>query len=213
MSVRSLNHTHGIMPPVQGDDCCKIFLSNLAGRINTEDLNEFFCSFGTIEHIESWTTKSAIILYADMHSIDRVLAEYRTCTINNQEIFIRRIRYGYIERVFMDSSVLFIQSSLSCMSIEWSEKNIRHSFNEYDECIDDIRVDSTCYQAWIFFNDYDIVDRILLQASSFRVDGMSLNMKRARRLKQEKNKTSNQSFIEQLLETNQILRKQIQRKL
>ena len=200
-----------ITPPLNGDDRHKIFLSNLGGQINTEDLNEFFSPFGTIEHIESWTPKSAIILFADLQSIDRVLATHRKCAINNQEIYIRRIRYGYIERASMDSTVLRIEPSLPDVSVQWTEHTIRRCFEEHESSIEQIRLGSKCAQAWIYFKDYDIVDRILLQTSLFRVDGLSIDIKRERC--RERQYDDHRQVVDRLLEKNKVLRKQMKRKL
>jgi len=193
-------------PPTIGDDRLKIFLSNLDGRINTQDLHEFFSPFGKIEHIESWTPKSAIILYSDINSIDRALSKYRKCTINKQDIFIRRFRYGYIERAYMDSTVLFIKPINKNLSIEWNDQTIRHCFHEYEINIKQIRLVSKYIHAYIHFNDYDIVDRILLQKDMFNINGISIEMKRA--------KCNEDNFdIERLIEKNKLLKKQIERKI
>jgi RNA recognition motif-containing protein len=193
-------------PPSIGDDRLKIFLSNLDGRINTEDLHEFFSPFGKIEHIESWTPKSAIILYSDIDSIDRVLSKYRKCIINKQDIFIRRFRYGYIERAYMDSTVLFIKPINKNLSIEWNDQTIRQCFHEYEINIKQIRLVSKYIHAYIHFNDYDIVDRILLQKDMFYINGISIEMKRA--------KCNEDNFdIERLIEKNKLLKKQIERKI
>lgn len=206
-----MRSTSDIMSPSKGDDRCKIFLSNLGGQINTEDLNEFFSPFGTIEHIESWTHRSAVILYEDLHSVDCVLAEHRKCVINNQEIYIRRIHYGYVERAYMDSTVLYIRSSLPDISVHWTEHTIRHCFNEYEDSIEQIRISSKGAQAWIYFKDYDVVDRILLQPSLFRVDGVSIDVKRAK-CREKRQHDDHREVIDRLLEKNKVLRKQMKRK-
>jgi len=192
-------------PPSIGDDYLKIFLSNLDGRINTEDLHEFFSPFGTIEHIESWTPKSAIILFSDIDSIDRVLSKYRKCIINKQEIFLRRFRYGYIERAYMDSTILFIEPIIKNSSIEWNDLTIRHCFHEYEINIIQIRIVLKSLHAFIHFHDYDIVDRILLQKDKFNINGISIEMKRA------KCNNENDFDIERLVEKNKLLKKQIER--
>ena len=193
------------------NDCYKIFLSNLDGRINTEDVQRFFSAFGPIEHIESWTPKSAVIVYADLDSIDRCLATYRKCTINEQEIFIRRFRYGYIERPYMDSSVLLVKPTISDLAIEWNERTLRQCFDAYEQHIEHVRVVSTRLHALIYFKDYDVVDRVLLQTSLFRVDGVSIEMKRAKRSTTKPD--DDQVLIERLLAKNDDLRKQIERTL
>lgn len=201
-----MKYSNRVFPPSIGDDRLKIFLSNLDGRINTEELNKFFNPFGKIEHIESWTPKSAIILYSDIQSIDRVLSNHRKCIINNQEIFIRRFRYGYIERAYMDSTVLFIQSSIKNSSIEWNDLTIRHCFQKYEMNIKQIRIVLKSYHAYIHFNDYDIVDRILLEKNMFNINGILIEMKRAKC-------TEDDIDIEKLIKKNKLLKRQIQRKI
>jgi hypothetical protein len=196
--MKSIDDSNEIFPPSIGDDRLKIFLSNLDGRINTEDLHTFFSRFGPIEHIESWTPKSAIILYSDIDSIDRVLSKHRKCIINKQEIFIRRFRYGYIERAYMDTTVLFIKPVIHDLSIEWNDTTIRNCFHKYEIHIEQIRLVPKCY---------DIVDRILLQSNMFSIDGITIKMSRA------KCNENNEFYIKKLLEKNQVLKKQIQRKM
>ena len=191
------------------NDCYKLFLSNLDGRINTEDVQRFFSAFGPIEHIESWTHKSAVIVYADLDSLDRCVAAHRKCTINQQEIFIRRFRYGYIERPYMDSSVLFVKPKISDLAIEWNEQTLRQCFHAYEQHIEHVRVVPTRLQALVYFKDYDFVDQILLQTSRFRVDGVSIEMKRAKRSTAPSD--DDQRVIERLLDKNRDLRKQIER--
>jgi hypothetical protein len=203
--MKSIANSDVIFPPLNGDDRLKIFLSNLDGRINTEDLHEFFSSFGTIEHIESWTRKSAVILFSNIDSIDRVLSKHRKCIINKQEIFIRRIRYGYIERAYMDSTVLFIKPVLNHSSIEWNDSTIRHCLHQYEMNIKQIRIVSKYLHAYIHFNDYDIVDQILLQTEKFSINGIDIEMKRAKCYEKDLN-------IDRLIEKNQVLKKQIERK-
>jgi hypothetical protein len=203
--MKSIPNSAMIFPPSMGDDRLKIFLSNLDGRINTEDLHEYFRSFGTIEHIESWTRKSAVILFSDIHSIDRVLSKHRKCIINKQEIFIRRIRYGYIERAYMDSTVLFIKPVRNSSSIEWNDSTIRHCLRQYEINIKQIRIVSKYLHAYIHFNDYDIVDRILLETEKFNINGIDIEMKRARCYENDLN-------MDRLIEKNQVLKKQIERK-
>jgi hypothetical protein len=204
--MKSIQNSNIIFPPSIGEDRLKIFLSNLDGRINTEDIHEFFNSFGRIEHIESWTPKSAIILFSSIDSIDRVLSKYRKCIINKQEIFIRRFRYGYIERAYMDSPVLFIKPSINNLSIEWNDLTIRHCFHEYEMNIKQIRIVSKYFHAFIHFNDYDIVDRILLQTDIFNINGISIEMKRAKC-------NENNLNIERLVKKNKLLKNQIERKI
>ncbi|CAF0808671.1 unnamed protein product [Rotaria sp. Silwood1] len=204
-SIQDSNVTYS---PTIGDDCLKIFLSNLDGRINTQDLHTFFSPFGKIEHIESWTPKSAIILFSDIDSIDRVLTKYRKCIINKQEIFIRRFRYGYIERAYMDSKVLFIKPIINDLSIKWNETTIRNCFHEYEKTIEKIRIISKPFHAFIYFKDYDIVDRILLQINRFHIDGISIEMKRAK--SNETYIEDNDKYIEELVEKNKLLKKQIE---
>lgn len=206
-SIEDLNVT---CAPTSGADCLKIFLSNLDGRINTQDLHSFFNPFGKIEHIESWTPKSAVILFSDIESIDRVLAKHRKCVINNQEIYIRRFRYGYIERAYMDSTVLFIKPKIIDSTIEWNEEEIRNCFDEYEMNIDKIRIVSKPFHAFIHFKDYDIVDRVLLLTNKFYIDDVPLEMKRAK--SHEKQIKENDIFIGKLLEKNKILKKAIERK-
>jgi RNA recognition motif-containing protein len=205
--MKSIKDSNGIFPPSVGDDRLKIFLSNLDGRINTQDLHTFFSRFGPIEHIESWTPKSAIILYSDIDSIDRVLSKHRKCIINKQEIFIRRFRYGYIERAYMDTTVLFIKPVIHDLSIEWNDTTIRNCFHKYEIHIEQIRLVPKCLHAFIHFKDYDIVDRILLQSNMFSIDGITIKMSRA------KCNENNEFYIKKLLEKNQVLKKQIQRKM
>ncbi|CAF2122391.1 unnamed protein product [Rotaria magnacalcarata] len=195
--------------PTIGDDCLKIFLSNLDGRINTQDLNVFFSPYGKIEHIESWTPKSAIVLYSDIDSIDRVLSKHRKCTINKQEIFIRRFRYGYIERAYMDSNILFIKPMINNLSIKWNEKTIRKCFQGYEKYIEKIRILSNSYCAFIRFNDYDIVDRILVQTDMFSINGVSIEMKRAKT--NEKQIEDDDKYVDRLIQKNKLLKKQIER--
>jgi RNA recognition motif-containing protein len=209
--MKSIEGSNAIFPPSIGDDRLKIFLSNLDGRINTQDLHAFFSPFGTIEHIESWTPKSAIILFSDIDSIDRVLSKHRKCIINNQEIFIRRIRYGYIGRAYMDSAVLFIQPMIKDLSIKWNKETIRHCFDEYEMNIKQIRIVPKSFHAFIHFKDYDIVDRILLETDMFNINGRSIEMKRAKC--NEKPIEDNDLYIERLEEKNKLLKKQIERKI
>jgi hypothetical protein len=201
----SISNSNVILSPVMGDDRSKIFLSNLDGRINTEDLHKYFSSFGTIEHIESWTRKSAIILFSNIDSIDCVLSKHRKCIINKQEIYIRRIRYGYIERAYMDSTVLFIKPVINYSSIEWNDSTIRHCFHQYENNIKQIRIVSKYLHAFIHFNDYDIVDKILLRTDKFNINGIDIEMKRAKCNENDLN-------MENLIEKNQGLKKQIERK-
>ncbi|CAF0962037.1 unnamed protein product [Rotaria sordida] len=205
-SIQDFNVTY---PPTIGDDCLKIFLSNLDGRINTQDLHTFFSPFGRIEHIESWTPKSAIILFSDMDSIDRVLLKYRKCIINKQEIFIRRFRYGYIERAYMDSKILFIKPINNDLSIKWNETTIRNCFHKYEKNIEKIRIVSKSFHGFIYFKDYDIVDRILLQTNMFRINDIPIEMKRAK--SNEKQIEDNDIHIEKLIKRNKLLKKQIER--
>ncbi|UJR36641.1 hypothetical protein I4U23_029359 [Adineta vaga] len=191
------------------DDCLKIFLSNLNGQINTEDIHRFFDHFGTIEHIESWTPKSAIILFSDEKSIDRVLSKHRKCTINKQEIFIRRIRHGYIDRAYMDSSVLFIKAFNLDSSLTWNDERIRKCFHEYETYIKEIRIVSKSCHAFIHFDDYDIVDRILLQIDVFKIDGNKLEMKRAKC--HTKQMEEDECYVQKLVKENQILKRKIER--
>lgn len=193
-----MNSSSAICSPSIGDDRFKIFLSNLDGRINTEDLNEFFNPFGTIEHIESSTPKSAIILFSNIQSIDRVLSKHRKCIINNQEIFIRRFRYGYIERAYMDSTVLFIKPIHRIHSIDWNELNIRQCFDKYDMNIKQIRIVLKSLHGYIHFNDYDIVDRILLEKNMFNINGIEIEIKRAKCYE-------NDIDVEKLIKKNKLL--------
>lgn len=187
------------------DDRLKIFLSNLAGRIQTGDLNDFFKSFGTIDRIESLTRKSAIIQFSHLDSVDRVLSKYRTCVINKQEIYIRRIRYGYIERSSMDSTVMFIKPVIDCSSIEWNEASIRNCFHPYDKRIKRIRILGKHSQAFVYFDDYDLVDRLLLEREKFHINGIDIEMKR--------DKCDEEDFLmRKLLEKNRVLKKEIERK-
>ncbi|CAF4049594.1 unnamed protein product [Rotaria sp. Silwood2] len=207
--MKSVQNSNITYPPTIGDDCLKIFLSNLDGRINTQDLHRFFSPFGKIEHIESWTPKSAIILYSNIDSIDRALSKHRKCIINKQEIFIRRFRYGYIERAYMDSNILFIKPIINDLLIKWSETTIRNCFHEYEKNIEKIRIVSKTLHAFIYFKDYDIVDRILLQTDMFHINGISIEMKRAK--SNEKHIEDNDKYIEKLVERNKLLKKQIER--
>ena len=190
-----------MLAPFRGDDRYKIFLTNLDGKINGEDLNEFFNRFGSIEHIECLTAKSAIILYSNINAVDRVLSKYRRCVINEQEIFVRRIRNGFIDRSCQDSSVLFIQPLTNA---KWNEKTIRQCFSQYKNSIRRIRLSSSndC-AAWIYFDDYDLVDRILLEGDVFRVDAVHLDMRRAPK------SFSSSSFIEK----NKIFKRPLKRLL
>ena len=193
--------------PSRGDDRRKIFLTNLDGRVNTEDLHRFFRRFGPIDHVESWSTKSAIILFADQLSVDRVLSKFRKCEINHQEIFVRRIRAGPVERAYQDSPIVMISPSDSDFDrTEWTEENLRRCLNEYDEEIEKIHLASNGSLAWIYFRDYDSVDRLLLQSHVFRLDGKTLHLKRA------KNEEKNRDGVERLVKMNQILKRQIKRK-
>lgn len=205
--LRTMNSIAHLLP-LKGDDRCKIFLSNLDGRINTEDLHRFFERFGKIEYIESWSPKSAIILYYDQQSVDRVLGKYRTCTINHQEIYVRRIRYGIIDRFYQDSPILMISPSndADLHSIQWTAETIRRSFSDYDKDIEKIHLASSTFHAWIYFRDYDCVDRVLLQWSVFRVDGVTVDLKRA------KIEVNHRYGSERLIQTNQILKRQMKRK-
>ena len=208
--MTSLKNSDVTNPPLTGDDYLKIFLSNLDGRINTQDLYNFFSPFGIIEHIESWTPKSAIILYSNINSVDRVLSKYRKCSINKQEIFIRRYRYGYIERAYLDSTVLFIKPMINDRSIKWNERTMRQCFHEYERNIEQIRIVSKYVHAFIHFNDYDIVDRILLQTNLYSIKGIPIEMKRAK--SNNKQIDDCDMCFEQLLEKNRLLKKQIERK-
>ncbi|CAF0733440.1 unnamed protein product [Adineta steineri] len=199
-----------VLSPSNGADYLKIFLSNLDGRINTQDIHAFFSPFGTIEHIESWTPKSAIILFSDIESIDRVLSKYRKCIINRQEIFIRRFRYGYIERAYMDSTVLFIKPIRNDLIINWNDFAIRHCFHEYEMYIEQIRIVPKSLHAFIHFKDYDMVDRLLLQTDMFNIDGITIKMKRAK-TNEKYIKDNNDVYIRKLLKENKILKKQIER--
>lgn len=189
------------------DDRLKIFLSNLAGRINTDDLHKFFKSFGTIDHIESWTRKSAIIVFSHIDSVNRVLAKLRTCVINKQEIYIRRIRYGYIERAYMDSTVLSIKPVISCSSIQWDESSIRRCFHPYEKHIKHIRIICKSSHAYVYFDDYDLVDRLLLETEKFHIDGVDIEIKRSKCCDEE------DLLVEKLMEKNRRLKKEIERRM
>jgi RNA recognition motif-containing protein len=203
--MKSIPNFDLIRAPSKGDDRLKIFLSNLDGRINAEELHEYFSSFGTIEHIESWTRKSAIILFSNPDSIDRVLSKHRKCMMNQQEFFIRRIRYGYIERAYMDSAVLFIKPLVNHPSIEWNDSTIRHCLHQYEMNIKQIRIVSKYLHAYIHFKDYDIVDQILLQTGKLCINGVEIEMKRAKCHEEDWS-------VNRLIEKNQVLKKQIERK-
>ncbi|CAF1031032.1 unnamed protein product [Adineta ricciae] len=192
-----------------GDDRFKVFLTNLDGRINSEDLQTFFNPFGTIQYIETLSRKSAIILFSDIESIDRVLAKHRRCTINKQEIFIRRIRYGCIDRAYMDSPIVFIKPISLSLAIEWNSRTIRDCFHQYEKHIIDIRFVSNSCQAYIHFNDYDIVDQILLQTHLFDIDGIQLEIKRAKC--NEKQIDQDELYIGELLKENESLKRKIKR--
>lgn len=209
--MKSIEDANVIFPPSIGDDRLKIFLSNLDGRINTQDLHTFFNPFGKIEHIESWTSKSAIILFSDIDSIDRVLSTHRKCIINKQEIYIRRFRDGHIERAYRDSPVLFVKPMINDLSMKWNEITIRNCFYEYEMNINQIRIVSKSSHAFIHFNDYDVVDRILLETDMFYINGISIEVKRAKW--NDKQLGENDLFIGRLLEKNKLLKKQIQRKI
>lgn len=185
------------------NDHRKIFLSNLDGRLDTKDLEEFFKDFGTIEHIESLSSKSAIIRYSNIESVDSVLSKYRKCTINHQEIYIRRIRYGYLERAYKDTPILSIQPlDHRHDSIEWNHLTVRCCFAQYEKHIRQIRIDSHYFHAWIYFDDYDVVDRILVGIDRFQIDGFDLEIKRAR-------SDQDESDMRRLVEKNQRLKRQI----
>lgn len=209
--MESVEHTKGTYRPTDGDDCLKIFLSNLDGRIDTQDLQKFFSPYGKIEHIESWTRKSAIILFSDIESVDRVLSKHRKCTINKQEIYVRRYRYGFIERAYMDSQVLFIKPTICNSSMKWNEKTIGECFHDYEKNIEKIRISSKSFHALISFDDYDIVDRILVQANLFNINGISIEMKRAK--SKEMFHEDNEQYINKLIKRNKLLRQEIERKI
>ena len=187
------------------DDRLKIFLSNLAGRIKTADLHEFFKSFGSIDRIESLTQKSAIVNFSHFDSVNRVLSKHRTCVINKQEIYIRRIRYGYIERAYMDSTVMFIKPVIHCSSMEWNESSIRHCFHPFEKQIKRIRILSKYSHAFVYFDDYDLVDRLLLEREKFHINGIDIEMKRDKC-------DAEDFFVKNLLEKNRVLQKEIERK-
>ena len=107
----------------------------------------------------------------------------------------------------MDSTVLFIKPINKNLSIEWNDQTIRHCFHEYEMNIKQIRIVSKYIHAFIHFNDYDIVDRILLQTDMFNINGISIEMKRA------KCNEKNDLDIERLIEKNKLLKKQIERKI
>lgn len=168
--------------PLKGDDRHKIFLTNLDGRINIEDLNKVFHTFGDIEHIESITEKSAIVLFKDLVSVDRVMKKHRKLVIKNQEIYIRRIRYGFIDRPYMDTTIVMIRPMVNdeLSSTDWSEHSIRRCFSYYENSIERIHISSnSSHTTWICFDDFDVVDRILVDSSNFRVDGCSIKICRA----------------------------------
>ena len=189
------------------DDRLKIFLSNLAGRINTDDLHEFFDCFGAIDRIESWTRKSAIIVFSHLDSVNRVLAKRRTCVINKQEIYIRRIRYGYIERAYMDSTVLSIQPVVHCTSIQWDESSIRRCFHPYEKHVKHVRILGKSSHAFVYFDDYDLVDRLLLETEKYHIDGIDIEIKRSKCCNEE------DLLVEKLMEKNRLLKKEIERKM
>jgi RNA recognition motif-containing protein len=207
-SATELNVT---FPPSVGDNRCKIFLSNLDGRINTQELYTFFSPFGTIEHIESWTPKSAIVLFSDIESIDRVLAKHRRCTINKQDIFIRRFRYGYIERAYMDSAVLFVKARRTDLPLKWSERIIRQCFLDYELQIEQIQLVPESFEAFVYFKDYDTVDRVLVEKNSFHVDGVKLDIKRAKC--NEKPLDEQELYVRRLVKENKVLKRLMERKI
>jgi hypothetical protein len=107
----------------------------------------------------------------------------------------------------MDTTVLFIKPVIHDLSIEWNDTTIRNCFHEYEIHIEQIRLVPKCLHAFIHFKDYDIVDRILLQSNMFSIDGITIKMSRA------KCNENNEFYIKKLLEKNQVLKKQIQRKM
>lgn len=196
--------------PCIGEDRLKLFLSNLDGRINTQELHDFFRPYGAIEHIESRTAKSAIVLFSEMQSIDRVLAKHRRCTINEQEIFIRRVRYGYIERAYMDSSVLFVQARRDDLPLKWNARSIQRCFEDYELQIDRIRLVPGAFQALVYFKDYDTVDRVLVEKNELTISGVKLDMKRAKC--NARPSDAQELYARRLAKENKTLKRHIERK-
>jgi len=141
---------------------CKLLVLDLnSQQINiNNDLHHYFNRYAPIELIQFYPNSPSAIIHFYSYEIVDYLIHFKTCSINNQTVRLRRFRSD-ISTCHTDSSTLRIKST----GIEpLTEESLRKCFSYHQSSIKSIEL--ICHsQALITFENYDHVDQILLMPS------------------------------------------------
>jgi hypothetical protein len=155
---------------------CKLLVLDLnSQQINiNNDLHHYFNRYAPIELIQFYPNSPSAIIHFYSYEIVDYLIHFKTCSINNQTVRLRRFRSD-ISTCHTDSSTLRIKST----GIEpLTEESLRKCFSYHQSSIKSIEL--ICHsQALITFENYDHVDQILLMPSHmFMINDQIVQMER-----------------------------------
>ncbi|RNA37160.1 heterogeneous nuclear ribonucleo A1 [Brachionus plicatilis] len=179
----------------------KIFIANLNYETTEQELNDYFSKFGNLTEvtvIKNRETKRprgfGFLKYSESFMVDEVMKN-RPHNLAKRQLDVKRMTpRKYQNEKNSDSEKIYI----SGFGSDLSEHDLRNYFEKYGKILNPPRVGMTMFYGFITFEDYDSVDKIILD-NKHVIKGFTLGIQKSLKKDKEnmeKNKIKSQKTLD-----------------
>ncbi|CAF1662850.1 unnamed protein product [Adineta ricciae] len=196
---------------------CKLLVLDIdVKQLNSNDLRQYFTTYGPIEWMEIFPKFSSAIIYFVSYLIVDRLVRYRTCSINQNQLRLRHYRSDEASAHIDTRTVRIRLSNPRNTGLKLTQSRLSPCFERYQSFINKITVFPNNH-ALIIFSDHIYADRVLLDSNNeFQINGQSLILERlvrkSRTQQQQQRKQPRDVVVDQLLDRIASLSRQLREK-